>query len=464
MLRFGSILKRLASPSDRELLDRSPTLGTRLRVLGRVGLRFWWAYLLLLFTSSLATLSAGMDVYHRTEQPQFCGACHEMSNNFASWNESRHKNISCADCHAGPGLGGWLAAKAGGVSQLWVHFSADSIDDIEVREDQRHTIDANCQRCHSGLARVGERFGLGVSHRQHLDKGLLCVTCHNGSFTHPERHGPPTAEVDGPAEATKSGDGAEKEDGEQDDAGKEATDAPTVDPHAAGDLEGERFVDVDACYECHDGETQVADVVAFSAADETHCQKCHPDADQALAHGARHPSSAKRKPCLDCHEATSGQSHFTVGKVAPMCDKCHTREEHASTHTPYSQGECDECHSVMSPAYLFKSGPRPTNASCLGCHDLMAELLAAKETEDLSGFADGTVDLHRLHAKELEPEGNDWCLSCHASHFSDAMRGLVALRPTDEGEPPGRAKLVMYAGGSCQGGCHQSRASYRGPE
>lgn len=455
MPRLSSIIRKLARPADRELLDRSPTLVTRLRVMGRIGLRFWWIYLIVLFLLSLGTVSAGMDVYHRTEQPQFCGACHEMSNNFETWRESRHKNITCADCHAEQSATGWLRTKVAGARQLVTHFSAESIDNIKVQEDQRGVIDSNCRRCHAGLARVGERFGLGVSHRQHLEKGLQCITCHSGSFTHPVKQVPATESAASHADKNPAEAAAADADAPE----------PKASQHSGKALLESRFVDVAECYKCHDGKTTVGDTVAFSAEDETKCSKCHPDADQALAHGARHSSSANRKPCLDCHDTKSGGAHFTMGDVALICGKCHEKKEHQSMHNPYSRGECSECHSVMSQAYLFKSGPRPTNAGCLvGCHDSITTLLAEKKPAELSAFSDGAVDLHKLHADELGKTSNDWCLACHAPHFSDSMRALVSIRQQDDFKTRGTATLTMYSGGSCQGGCHIKKLAYSGPE
>jgi predicted CXXCH cytochrome family protein len=432
MTRFTSILRRLASPQDQQLLDQNPSRGTRFRVLGRVALRFWWAYLGLLFVVSIGTVSAGMDVYHRTESPQFCGACHEMGHNFDTWGESRHKAITCADCHAQPGLTGWVKAKAAGVKQLKVHFSSASISGIKIESSQRDTITANCKRCHGGVARVGERLGLGVSHRQHLDKGMDCVACHTGAFTHPKQ--------------------------------LDKADAGTP-PNEGHPLEA-RFVEVAQCFACHDGKTTQGSTTVFDARDESRCLKCHPDADHARAHGARDRKSAERKPCLDCHEHQEGEAHFQVGKPGAICVKCHEKEQHASTHSPYKKAECDECHRVMSPAYLFKVGPRPTEALCLDCHPDLDKLLKAEKPDPkkLSGFAKGEDDLHRGHATELREQiGGDWCLSCHAPHASDSERGLLRYRQEPDFRKPGVITL-SDEGGTCSGGCHARKDKSWGPE
>lgn len=426
MLSFTSLLKRLASKRDKELLEKNPSVGTHLRVLGRVGLRYWWAYLILLIALAASTVSAGMDVYHRTEQPEFCGACHEMSPNVGTWSASRHKDITCADCHAKPGLSGWVQAKAAGVKQLKVHFTAASIDNIKLEDRQHEIINGNCRRCHLGVARLGERLGLGVSHRQHLESGLECITCHTGAFTHPR---PP------------------------------ATDGGTPDGGAGPAHLEQRFVDVKQCYGCHDGEQKAGQKVAFAASDEKNCLKCHPDADQALAHGAKHKSAATRKPCLDCHDALDGgTAHFVTGPVAPICAKCHEKEAHESKHSPYKKNECGECHRVMSPAHLYEVGPRMTNQLCLGCHDELAKLLEERNPAKPGGpFQLEGKDLHHAHKAKLDEVRNDWCLDCHHPHGSAAEFALLRMRQYDDFKKPQAYTVADEGGGRCEGGCHEAK-------
>lgn len=421
MSRFNRILRKLASPRDRELLDHSPPLATQLRIVGRVGLRFWWAYLILFVLLALSTVSAGMDVYHRTEQPQFCGACHEMSHNFQSWEQSRHKNITCADCHSQHSVLGWMRTKAAGLKQLRVHFTSTTISDIKLEKNQRGVISENCQRCHPGVARVRERLGLGVSHRQHLDKGVDCLTCHTGAFTHPV-----------PADKAE--------------AKKEA--AP---PSALSS----NLVDVGQCFRCHDGKSTLSGTVAFDSRNEGKCLECHPDAKHALAHGARRGESLTRRPCLDCHEAKEGQSHFQMAAIGSLCEKCHPKQTGESEHYPYRSGACQKCHKVMSPAYLYAGSPRPTSTLCLGCHKDTAASLVEENPEEIGEFKQDNKNLHKLHSEKLASKEPGWCLECHAPHQSSASRALLRLRP-GSGKRPATFSLTEPAGGRCQGGCHDS--------
>lgn len=412
MKRFDRLLYRLARPSDRTALRKRPSRIVRLRAIAGIALRFFWVYAALFVAGAVLTVSAGADIYHRTEVPKFCNACHEMGINFDTWRKSQHGGIKCIDCHARPGLSGWMAAKMAGTSQLIQHFTAKSIEDIHLMEKHQVIVSENCQRCHPGAERLNERRGLVISHKRHMEMKLLCVACHAGSIAHPEE------------EALAKG--------------------------KAG------LVDIDQCFACHNGTSKVGETVAFNADSETSCANCHPDSKLAVEHGAGHPSTKTRKPCLSCHEKGDKQPHYTMdrSKQAQLCAKCHEPErELVSTHKPFAEGRCDECHRVMSPAHLFRAGPRPTEAFCLGCHEGMGSLLGAKEPATPSGFADGSSDLHRAHADQIRADDDKWCLKCHAAHGSKATRAMVRLAPAEKGEEPGTFTATK-TGGSCAGSCH----------
>ncbi len=437
MARLDKLLLRFARPADRAALRRRPGTLVRLRAIAGIALRFFWLYVLLFIVGGALTVGGGADIYHRTEVPRFCGGCHEMDSNFDTWAQSQHESIKCVDCHARPGLSGWISAKTAGTTQLLHHFTADSIDDISLKERHRAIVSENCQRCHPGARRLNERHGLLISHERHDELGLQCVACHAGNIAHPKE-------------------------------------VPDKDNKVAG------LVDIDLCFTCHDGKQEVGDVVAFNARNEDNCGKCHPDSGYALAHGKGHPSAATRKPCLSCHDAPVEKApHFKWNRKeqAQLCSKCHEpAKDLVSTHKPYAEGKCDECHLVMSPSHLFRVGPKPNANFCLGCHEDLARVLKSKDPKVISGFADieEETDLHRYHADELADDPR-WCATCHAAHGSKSKRGIVLLKPTeeeedededededegdDEDEDEDEAVSASFeateTGGRCSGSCHE---------
>jgi nitrate/TMAO reductase-like tetraheme cytochrome c subunit len=40
-----------------------------------------------------------------THRPQFCRSCHNMEVQYLTWEKSKHKEVSCHDCHYPPGEG-----------------------------------------------------------------------------------------------------------------------------------------------------------------------------------------------------------------------------------------------------------------------------------------------------------------------------------------------------------------------
>src|SRR5690242_7727803 len=41
-----------------------------------------------------------------TSRPKFCRSCHIMEPYYDSWAVSKHKDVSCIECHFAPGIGG----------------------------------------------------------------------------------------------------------------------------------------------------------------------------------------------------------------------------------------------------------------------------------------------------------------------------------------------------------------------
>lgn len=406
MNRLDRLLARLAGPTERKLLQESPGFVPRLRVVARVALRFFWVYLVVLVVALVVTVASGMDIYHRTEVPQFCKACHEMSPNFASWQESRHQSIACIDCHARPGITGWVAAKTNGLRQLVHHFSAESISDIHVGDEQRQIVSDNCRRCHLGATRLDEQGGLVMAHGRHLEMSIDCVDCHGRSFAHPDGAG--------------EGEPAQE----------------WVPPLAS----------MRECFRCHDGATAVGSVTPFDAANAANCTRCHPDAVLGNSHGDMGLG------CTDCHEPREG-AHFTVaaGRIADLCSTCHDVEAsgYTTVHRPFAEGHCLDCHRVMSPLNLFVTGPRRSAEACQRCHHELG-----------SGFAEGDFDLHEMHAEALA-ETPDYCSLCHAGHGSDASGFLIRLRGRDGS--PGTFE-VSATESTCTGACHGTdRMTYTRP-
>lgn len=407
MTRFDALLERFARPEDRTLLQHGAGWRGRARLIARISLRYFWVYLILLLLSFVWVAASGMDVYHRTEMPQFCGTCHEMGHNFDTWAASRHGTIKCIDCHAKPGFSGWVQAKMGGMAQLYTHLTATSIKDIHLEQRHRDTLTANCVRCHTETARAVDRYSRVMAHKRHGELGVQCIKCHGANIAHPS---PQEAKI------PKGGQ-----------------------------------VDTANCFKCHNGKSVISQKTAFDASAEATCQKCHPDTAFAKDHGG------SGSGCLDCHEKGVGKTHYQLDKQnqGALCAKCHDLPKNLnSTHKPFKDGKCSECHRVMVPAYLFRTGPKPDMAFCLRCHDDIAKAVGTAEPAKATPFAEAQKDLHHSHAEDIGrlPE---LCTRCHAGHGSDAPKALIHLRTVEKDGPPG-VYTATPTGGSCNGACHDN--------
>ena len=128
-----------------------------------------------------------------TSRPVFCSSCHIMEPYYKSWQESKHKDVTCIECHFPPGIGGEVRGKVLGLVQLlkYVTASAGPRPSAEIP-------DASCLRsgCHetppacgpestfASSPRARSPFHIPFDHTPHLQEGrrgktLRCTSCHS---------------------------------------------------------------------------------------------------------------------------------------------------------------------------------------------------------------------------------------------------------------------------------------------
>jgi nitrate/TMAO reductase-like tetraheme cytochrome c subunit len=134
------------------------------------------------FVLLLATLTGFAGWY--TSRPQFCRSCHIMEPFYVSWEQSKHKDVSCIKCHFPPGAGEKVRGKLLGLSQLAKYVTGSG----GPRPGAAEVPDASCLRsgCHETRLLSGRlQFkGIPFDHRPHLEemrrgKKLRCTSCHS---------------------------------------------------------------------------------------------------------------------------------------------------------------------------------------------------------------------------------------------------------------------------------------------
>lgn len=118
----------------------------------------------------IAAVSAGG--YHLAGTPQFCASCHSMATVHAAWQQSKHKQFSCTECHLPDrNLVYQMGYKAAvGMRDLYHENLRSYPDSIKLTGGGREIVNGNCLRCH--LSTV-EKTGMASG-------GESCVKCHRG--------------------------------------------------------------------------------------------------------------------------------------------------------------------------------------------------------------------------------------------------------------------------------------------
>ncbi len=181
------------------------------------------------------------------------------------------------------------------------------------------------------------------------------------------------------------------------------------------------------------------------------CASCH----KSKVSGAFIHDALAEKECTPCHKATGGdhQNDATIyavkDKSAKLCSECHESQAgKTSVHPAIEAVECIGCHlphSASNKNLLKTLAPD----LCFTCHN--RSLVDQKETSTVTGFREGTQNLHNVHAgKNAIP-----CLACHDQHASSQPH---LLRP--KGMNGKDAVTLTYTaapkGGNCTVSCHDA--------
>ena len=300
--------------------------------------------LLILVTGLLLVITAITGIaINATSTPQFCSSCHEMRPEYLTWQVSSHKDVSCIQCHVGPGLGSLLEDKFRALGQVYEHVTGKVPDPIRMAEDIPNV---NCLRCHN----VAQNDGVGdirAPHSVHLDAGLTCVTCHRGVA-----HGT-IAERGQNTKANSALWDTAKAQQEMQPANQELS--------------------MKECLACH--QKRGAD---------TSCLACHtklapPDNHNTAGWPTEHGLAIQGKVgiCAACHGSTQkyGSTTAQYAQANPFCSQCHTQRppshtanwvaEHKAVVSQKGRDGCLVCHSVSQPG----TAAALAKVYCNQCHN-----------------------------------------------------------------------------------------------
>jgi len=220
------------------------------------------------------------------------------------------------------------------------------------------------------------------------------------------------------------------------------------------------------CIECHNPHSSDYEfLLSFEKVAEL-CRECHEENENIKN---PHEPVAEGE-CLQCHNShSSNYRHLLIDNPRPLCFSCHEDTEaeldrFEYIHQPAVYQECRDCHDPHGSDYfglLIKKYPSefyaPFDISnydlCFFCHQ--EDIVLMEETETLTDFRNGEINLHYLHVNM--PERGRTCRACHATHASDEPKHLRTKVPYGGWEIPIQFEKTE-TGGGCSSGCHDPRS------
>ena len=209
------------------------------------------------------------------------------------------------------------------------------------------------------------------------------------------------------------------------------------------------------------------------------CYTCHKDIQNTAENSMyQHSVVSDIDGCLKCHTPHASSVKFILkSEPATICMTCHDKPQEITKdevlpaftdqikdkkflHGPVQDNDCSGCHVTHGSKYfklLAKEYPPIFYAPfseqnyelCFGCHP--KDLVWTPETNSLTNFRNGSMNLHFLHVNK-ERRGRT-CRACHQTHASDLPKHIR------EGVPYGMWELPVgftktATGGNCKSGCH----------
>jgi len=128
--------------------------------------------------------AAGAGLWHLSTSPMLCNSCHIMKPYVEAWRTSKHRQVSCVQCHYPPGFRDTIWVKYQALAQVvkWATQTYSSKPFAEIE-------DASCLRsgCHERRLLQGKvtfKRGIIFDHAPHLEnvrrgRQLRCTSCHS---------------------------------------------------------------------------------------------------------------------------------------------------------------------------------------------------------------------------------------------------------------------------------------------
>jgi predicted CXXCH cytochrome family protein len=220
------------------------------------------------------------------------------------------------------------------------------------------------------------------------------------------------------------------------------------------------------CSSCHDPHSG-GNKLRLKESPEQLCFTCHKEKKNEVSHYIRKHKPAYEGQCITCHSPHYSEiKYLLLDQIDTLCYNCHKDQSVWKNmrfqHGPLVQGNCTSCHNphgsdnafilrLSFPHKFYTEYKSEKYDLCFLCHK--KALVTVEETETVTNFRNGNINLHRVHVKKKKGRT---CRACHDVHASDQEGRIRDEFPFGQVTIP-----LVYSktktGGSCIPGCHKER-------
>ena len=214
------------------------------------------------------------------------------------------------------------------------------------------------------------------------------------------------------------------------------------------------------------------------------CTGCHKGIrEQITSAKVKHAAVTTGEKCSNCHNPHAANvEKLLIQLPFDLCINCHSKDGMMSDdgkpmtnfkawladnkvwHEPVKAKDCSACHRTHGgdnfrllvsayPSSFYAPYEAKAYALCYGCHN--DKVVSVEETTTLTGFRDGSRNLHYVH---VHKERGRTCRACHEVHASKQDHHIRDGVPYG---PKGWMLKINYTklptGGSCAKTCHETK-------
>lgn len=242
---------------------------------------------------------------------------------------------------------------------------------------------------------------------------------------------------------------------------------------------------VERCTRCHNAHDSRLPKLLTASLPEL-CYACHAEVKKvATTSAVRHDAVEKGRSCLACHSPHAAKvEKLLAGLPYDLCVNCHSGQspvdregkpltnfgqllaQNRFPHGPVAARDCSACHVPHGSEHFrllvadypsaFYAPFTPANYElCFSCHNEQVVMVA--DTDSLTGFRDGSRNLHFLHVNKSE-RGRT-CRACHEVHAAPQDHLVRDSVPYGTG---GWMLSINFhstaTGGTCEKTCHAAKS------